>query len=114
MSRIEIEDIGETKLISLEGQFIGDTETDALRDTLTKLAKDGNQKLIINLEKTTYMNSTALGVMISAHAGYAKRNGKFVLCNLGDSLLKIFEMTKLTQVFPVCDNIEKATHFVNN
>ena len=108
MSQIKIsEQIGGT-IIEVKGQFVGGEETDQLRETLREISEQNKNKLIINLEKTTYLNSTALGVLISAHANFVKRNGKIVLCNVSKSIENIFVITKLTLVFPICANLEEA------
>jgi anti-sigma B factor antagonist len=112
MSQIKIEEqIGGT-ILHLKGQFIGGEETDKLREALKEIAEQKKNKLIINLEKTTYLNSTALGVMISAHANFVKRNGKIVLCNVSKSIENIFVITKLTLVFPICGTLDEAVKVV--
>ncbi|MFP4370063.1 MAG: STAS domain-containing protein [Candidatus Kapaibacterium sp.] len=114
MSQIKVEEqIGGT-ILHLKGQFIGGEETDELRDTLRGIAGQKENKLIIDLEKTTYLNSTALGVLISAHTNFVKRDGKIVLCNISKSLENIFVITKLTLVFDITENLEKAIKSLSN
>ncbi|MDC1068182.1 STAS domain-containing protein [Candidatus Kapabacteria bacterium] len=108
MSQILIdEQIGGT-VLHLKGQFVGGEETDQLRDKLKEISDSKQNKLIVDLDKTTYLNSTALGVLISAHANFVKRDGKIVLCNVSKSIENIFVITKLTLVFAIAENIESA------
>lgn len=58
--------------------------------------------------KVTYLNSTALGVLISSHATVTKNGGKIVLCNLDKSIENLFVITKLTLVFPIFATLEEA------
>lgn len=108
MSQVKIEDQIGGAVVHLKGQFIGGKETDDLRDTLKKLSEQEKKKLIINLDKATYLNSTALGVLISAHANFAKRDGKIVLCNVSKSIENIFVITKLSMVFSICEDLDEA------
>lgn len=108
MSQIKIEEQIGGAIIRMNGQFIGGDETDRLRQTLKDLAKKENAAVILDMEKTSYLNSTALGVLISAHASFVKNNGKIVLCNVGKSIENIFVITKLTLVFPIYDTMEEA------
>lgn len=108
MSQVKVEDQIGGAIVHLKGQFIGGQETDDLRDSLKKLADQEKKKLIINLDKATYLNSTALGVLISAHANFAKRDGKIILCKVSKSIENIFVITKLSMVFPICEDLDEA------
>ncbi len=108
MSQIKMEEQIGGAILHLKGQFIGGEETEQLRDALKDISSQQRSKLIINLEKTTYLNSTALGVLISAHSNFAKREGTVVLCNLDKSLENIFVITKLIKVFTIADTLESA------
>lgn len=108
MSQIKIDEQIGGVVIHLKGQFIGGEETDKLRDTLKEIAEQKRNNLIIDLESVTYLNSTALGVLISAHANFVKREGKIILCNISKSLENIFVITKLTLVFTITDSVNDA------
>ncbi len=114
MSQIKIqEQIGGT-IISMKGQFVGGEETDQLRDALKEISDSQKNKLIIDLKETSYLNSTALGVLISAHASFIKRDGKIILCNISKSIENIFVITKLTMVFTIAENLDLAIKELSN
>lgn len=108
MSKIKIEEQIGGVVVHLKGDFIGGEETDELRDTLKKLAESQKNKIIINMAKVTYLNSTALGVLISAHATVTKKGGVVVLCNLDKAIENLFVITKLSMVFPIYATLEDA------
>lgn len=108
MSQINIEDQIGGKVIHLSGQFVGGTETDQLRDTLKEISNQDKNNCVVNLEHTEYLNSTALGVLISAHASFVKKDGKIILCNISKQIENIFVITKLTLVFDIAEDVEKA------
>lgn len=114
MSQIKIEEQIGGAIVKLRGQFIGGSETDELRETLKSFADQQQNNLIIDLENVTYLNSTALGVLISSHANFVKRNGKIILCNVSKSLENIFVITKLTLVFTIAENLEDALKLIKN
>jgi len=105
MPNIKIEELIGGVILHLKGQFIDGEETDNLRKTFLNLAEQKHNKLIINLEKVTYLNSTALGVLIAAYANFVKREGKIVLCNISKAIENIFVITKLILVFTICENL---------
>lgn len=108
MSKIKIEEQIGGVVVHLKGDFIGGEETDELRDTLKKLAESPKNKIIINMAKVTYLNSTALGVLISAHTTVTKKGGVIVLCNLDKAIENLFVITKLSMVFPIYATLEDA------
>ena len=109
--KVEIKDKG-IIVIEPKGNFVGGEETDDLRDTIKKLSEADNKKLVIDVSDVLYLNSTALGVLISAHANYAKREGKIKLCNLNKNLKNLFVITKLALIFDSYENqVEAVTSF---
>ena len=90
---------GKIIILALKGNYVGGDETDELRDEIKKNAEEGNTKLIVDLGEVSYLNSSALGVLIAAHANYAKRGGKIKLCQLNKNLENLFVITKLSLIF---------------
>ncbi len=108
----KVEERGNVTILHLKGQFIGGNETDDLRAKLTEISQNEKNQLVLDLDKVTYLNSTALGVLISAHANFTKRGGKIVLANVGKSVENIFIITKLTLVFTIFSTLNEAIqHF---
>ncbi len=95
---------GEITVIEPKGELIGGSETDEIRAEVTRISGEGNKKLLIDLGKTTYLNSTAIGVLIWAHTHYSKNGGMVKLANLNKNIKNIFVITKLTLVFDVQDS----------
>ncbi|MBI5324501.1 MAG: STAS domain-containing protein [Ignavibacteriae bacterium] len=113
MSQIKIEEKTNGVVLNLKGQFIGGEETDKLRETLVGIAQQKKNNLVIDLAKTTYLNSTALGVLISAHANFVKREGKIILCNVNKSIQNIFVITKLSLVFTIVETYDEAIKLIS-
>ena len=110
MSKIKVTELQDKGIVILEpkGNFVGGDETDELRDTIKKLSEQENKKLVIDLGSVLYLNSTALGVLISAHANYAKREGSIKLCQLNKNLENLFVITKLALIFDSFPTQEEA------
>lgn len=99
---------GKIGVIEVKGSLVGGEETDELRSAVADFVEQGNKKLIIDLSKVTYMNSTAIGVLVSAHTTYSRNKGQAKLCGINKNINNIFVITKLTMVFDVCDTREDA------
>lgn len=108
MTNIKIEDKENYRIMYLNGEYIGGEETEKLSDALKKAAQAENNRLVLDLSGVTFLNSMALGVLLSANALFHKQNGKVVLCNPSDYLKTIFETTKLSLIFTIDKTIEEA------
>jgi anti-sigma B factor antagonist len=107
-SKVKATTEGKVRLLALQGEFVGGNETDDLRDALAAEAKEGTTHLLIDMAGATYLNSTALGVLIAAHTNFTKRGAKVALCNLSSNIKNIFVITKLTLVFSIYDTRQEG------
>ncbi len=93
-----------------KGSFIGGDETDDLKFAVREIAETGNKKLVIDLGEVVYLNSTALGVLISSHSNYKKREGEIKLARLNKNLENLFVITKLSLIFDCYSSVEEAVN----
>ncbi len=95
-------------LIEPKGNLIGGDETVEIRQGVAGFVDRNYQKLIIDLSKVNYMNSTAIGILVSAHTTYSRKGWQIKLCGLNENINNVFVITKLTLVFDVCESREEA------
>lgn len=100
--------VGDITILAPKGYLTGGEETDELEQAIKALGEAGNKHLVINLGETQHLNSTALGVLISAHSNYVRRGGQMKLCSVDKRIENIFVITKLSLVFDVYANEEQA------
>ena len=100
--------VGNVAILSPKGYLTGGDEAEELEQTIKNLGESGNKHLIINLAETQHLNSTALGVLISAHSNYVRRGGQMKLCSVDKRIENIFVITKLSLVFDVYPSEEQA------
>ena len=95
-------------LIEAKGSLVGGDETVELRQAVAGFIEREYSKLLIDLGGVTYINSTAIGVLVSAHASYARKGWHIKLCGMNKNITNIFVITKLTLVFDVYDTRDEA------
>ena len=100
--------VGNIVILSPKGYLTGGDETEELEQSIKALGDGGNKNLVINLAETQHLNSTALGVLISAHSNYVRRGGQMKLCSVDKRIENIFVITKLSLVFDVYPSEEQA------
>jgi anti-anti-sigma factor len=114
MAEISTQKINGTDVVSLEGQFAVSDDIARLKESLSGFVGSGAKYLVVDFEKIEYLNSLALGALISAHANFFKRSGKIVLCNLNKTIYNLFEITKIGLVFEIAENLEAALNFIES
>jgi anti-sigma B factor antagonist len=95
-------------LIEVSGSLVGGDETVEVRQAIAGFVDRKYEKLLIDLSKVTYLNSTAIGVLVSAQTTYSRNGWQIKLTGLNKNIENIFVITKLTLVFDVRDSREEA------
>jgi anti-sigma B factor antagonist len=95
-------------LIEVKGSLEGGDETDNVRSAIAGFASQSYDKLLIDLSGVTYLNSTAIGMLIKGHTTYARNNWKLKLCGVNSNINSIFVITKLALVFDIHDTRKAA------
>ncbi len=108
MSTMKSRQVGTIAILTPKGYLTGGEETEEVERAIKALAEEGNKHLVINLSETQHLNSTALGVLISAHSSYVRRGGQMKLAAVDKRIENIFVITKLSLVFDVYPSEEQA------
>jgi len=90
-------------VLTPKGRMVGGSETDDLKKAIDDVVEKGDNKLVVDLGETLYLNSSALGILIAAHKKFAEKGGKMKLCRVNKSIENILVITKLSLVFEVFD-----------
>ena len=99
---------GPVAVITPEGTLWGGDETSKLKETIDELVTKGNTQLVIDLGSVNHLNSTALGLLVSTHSGYAKRGGAVKLARVEKRINNILLITKLAMVFEAHNTVDDA------
>jgi anti-anti-sigma factor len=78
------------------------TIVEAIQTTLTQLIEnDPQQKIVIDFQRVELMSSATLGVLVRFYRDLAENGGRIVLCGLQPPVQKVFELTRLDQLFRI-------------
>lgn len=100
-------------IVEIKGR-LNTTNFSDLESEFNKLIEAGNHKLLVDCSDLEYVSSSGLRVFLVALKSLKKLNGKFVLCNLQESILEVFEVSGFITIFDVCDNREEALEICTN
>lgn len=90
---------GKTVTIKIEGNFDFKLHRE-FRDTYNH-ERDNGVKFVIDLSKTTYMDSSALGMLLLLREHVGGDSNRVTIINQNPDIKKIFEISNFHQLFEV-------------
>ncbi len=79
-----------------------------LRECLHSVITQGEVTVVLDLLGVTFLDSTALGVLVGALKRCRELGGELHVVVADPRIVKIFEITGLTSVFTIADSLESA------
>jgi anti-sigma B factor antagonist len=96
--------IGEVRVVDVSGKIELGEESAALRELIIKQLAEGHRKIILNLAEVKYIDSSGLGVLVSAFTSTRKLGGELKLLNLTKNAHHLMQITKLYTIFDIKDD----------
>jgi anti-anti-sigma factor len=97
----------EPNVLSLEGE-IDLHVSPRVAASLAALIEPKPKRLVVDLTKVTYIDSSGLAVLIEGMQNVEAYGGKFVLAGLQENVRPIFEIARLDQVFIIFPHVDAA------
>ncbi len=95
-------------IIEPKGKIMGGPESTELHDLLHKLIDEGKNKVVLDLSKVDWMNSSGLGILISGLTTVRRAGGELRLAQVTDKIQSLLTITKLITIFKAYDSVEEA------
>lgn len=76
-----------------------------LKESLQKVIEQGEVNIVVKLNQVRFIDSSGLGALLSGFKNATARSGKFVLSNIQNQVLSMFELTRLNRVFEIYTDI---------
>ncbi|MHB8244097.1 MAG: STAS domain-containing protein [Acidimicrobiales bacterium] len=99
--------VDKVPVLSIRGEIDVSTAPE-LRDRLLAVAQNGHETAIVDLSDVTFLDSTALGVLVSALKRFRANGGDLRLVVTGRNVAKVLEITGLVDVFTIFKTAEAA------
>jgi anti-sigma B factor antagonist len=93
--------VDKTVVFQLEGKIVSDIDTTELIEQLQKRIDGQEDTLVFNLSKLTHITSTGLNFFVRALTRTRNKEKKLLLNNLQPSVAKLFQISKLNEIFTI-------------
>ena len=95
-------------VLELSGKIMGGPDAGLLNDKLHELIDQKKTKIVVDLAKVDWMNSSGLGILIGGLTTVRNNKGELKLANVTERIQSLLMITKLMTVFETYESVEKA------
>lgn len=101
--------VGDVTILDMDGKITIGEGSVALRTAIRRLLEEGKKKILLNLAKVGYIDSSGIGELVSSYTAIGKEEGgQLKLLNLTQKLQDLLTITKLLTVFDVYEGEDDA------
>lgn len=90
-------------IMDLDGMFVLGGEAKFKKFVAADI-KSGGRKLIVNMSRVSYMDSSGLGELVASYIAMQRAGGHIKLLHLNDRVSNLLVITKLLTVFETFDS----------
>ena len=80
----------------------------ALTESLNAMTEKKPERIVIDLSRATYIDSSGLAALILAMQRVEAYGGRFCLTGLHETMRSIFETSRLDQIFQIFPDVDAA------
>ncbi len=95
---------GDVTILDMDGKITIGEGSVALRSAVRKLIEEGKKKILLNLGKVSYVDSSGIGELVSSFTTINREGGQLKLLNLSQKIQDLMTITKLHTVFDVYED----------
>lgn len=106
--RLDTRNEGEWTVLDVGGEVDLSTAP-TLRRRIDALIHDGARRLVVDLERVGFLDSSGLSALVAAMKGMREVGGELALTCRQESVLKLFAVTGLDRMFAIHGTVAEAT-----
>ena len=101
MLEVSEKQISEVTLLNLKGKITIGAGDVALRNHIEALLENGRNKIILNMARVSYIDSSGTGELVSCFTKVRKTDGNLKLLNISQKIQDILQIAQLFSIFDV-------------
>jgi len=93
------------KIIEMEGRILSEADLEPAHKMLNE---NKNWKLVFDLSKLQHTNSSGIAFLVKSLTRSRINGGEVVILKVGEGIKKLFEITKMDEVFSIVDSLNEV------
>ena len=111
--KMNVKENGDIMIIQLSGEVDAQSSPE-IRSKIKSFISEGRNKLVVDLEEVTYIDSSVIGVLVGRLRSAREGSGDLKLAALQTEVQIVFELIQLDKVFKIFRNQEDAVQAFQN
>ena len=99
---------GDVMVLQVSGKIMGGPDHEKFQGEIKELVAEGYVDVLLNMSKVSWVNSTGLGILVSAFHTLKKNSGRLKICEVNDRIDNILNVAQLKLVFETFDKCDEA------
>ena len=95
-------------ILELSGKVMGGKDYEKFHSEIKDLIADGQKKFLLDFSGVGWINSTGIGILVSAYQSISNIKGQLKICAMNERSLSVFYVSQLHKVFATYDTREEA------
>ncbi|WP_028581613.1 STAS domain-containing protein [Desulfogranum japonicum] len=104
---IQSSQVGDVTRVRIDDRLEADTVQE-FRNAMSRLADEGNIKIVLDFGNVSFVDSSGLGCIVSALRQFRQYEGDIKLACITDNIRPLIEIVRLHRVFDIYDSAEEA------
>ncbi len=112
--KISSDEIDNIPAIVIEGDMTSDADADVKRIYSELMDKFEMDKIIINFDKTKYINSSGIATLINIIQNVNEKNGKIAFVGMSEHFQKVMDIVGITDFVQIFDTNNEAIQAITD
>lgn len=95
-------------IVTLKGTIVAGNDTDLLIGKAEELLEAGETRILLDLAQITFIDSTGISSLIKVSTAAVRKGGSMKLLHLTKRIHDVLQITRLSSVFGIYDDLQKA------
>jgi anti-sigma B factor antagonist len=108
MTKIDMKTTDGVSILAPKGKLMGGPDTGELDERLYELLHRGADKVILDLSRTEWINSSGISILIHHWKKFKSAGASLRLANLTKKTQRILVISRLASVFDCYDSLDEA------
>lgn len=109
MQVLERKQVGDVHIWAIDGGLDRTTHDQFVAD-MQRVLDTGDKKIVLDLERLTYISSMGLGTLVRVHGRFKKAGGDLKFANLNTTVGEVLRFAHLDGVFDLYSSVDEAVN----
>ncbi len=105
--QLEARTLGDFLVVKILDSRLGSDRATEFKEQMRQHIREGNRAIVLDLSLVDFLDSTGLGAIVSLYKTLAK-DGSISVCGVRDSLMRMFQLTRMDRIFQIYPTAEEA------